>query len=61
MFEHASGRVNWTVKIKMHVPAAGFAFLKQKMQHSGFAIGFVKAAARVVVVSEAAGKIRAPR
>jgi hypothetical protein len=61
MFVNASGRVNWTVKIEVNVPAAWFAFLKQKMQHHGRAIGFIKAAARVVVISEAAGKVRALR
>ena len=61
VFVNASGGVHWTVKIEVYVPAARFTFLKEEVQYRSLAIRFIKAAARVVVISEATGKIRTSR
>jgi hypothetical protein len=61
MIERAAHRVNWTIKIEMHVPTARLAFLIKKMQHSFAAVLFVKTTGGVLVVCEAARKVAAPR
>src|SRR5688572_31028857 len=45
----------------MHVPAAWFAFLKEKVKDYGVAILLVETAARIAVISEAPRKVSTPR
>jgi hypothetical protein len=61
VFPDATRRVNGTVEIEMHVPAAGLALLKQNMQNRRAAILLVKPAARVGVISKASCEIAACR
>jgi len=61
MLPRAARRVNWTIKIEMHVPRARLAFLKQKVQHRRGPLLFVKTAAGVFVVREPPREVIATR